>query len=75
MTRWKAFFVEEGIAPVRVEYETLAACPRREMRRILSALHVPCGLADSLEAQTSKMADAESDAWGERFRRERGCEA
>ncbi len=69
-TAWNDFFAEHGITPVRVEYESLAACPRIEVRKILDALHVPSGLADGLQAQTSKMADRESDAWGERFRRE-----
>lgn len=70
---WNDFFAKHGIAPVRVEYEVLAGCPRTELRKILMALRLSPGLADGLAAQTSRMADGESDAWAERFRREHGA--
>ena len=68
---WNRFFATHGIAPVRLEYEALADCPRAELQKVLVALRLPPELADSLSAQTSKMADRESVAWAERFRRER----
>jgi trehalose 2-sulfotransferase len=67
---WSDFFAMNGIKPVRVEYESLDTNPRAEVQKILEALHVPPAFADSLKPQTSKMADAESDAWRERFLRE-----
>lgn len=69
---WNAFFARHELAPVRVGYDALVTNPRAEVRKILDALGLPSALADSLEAQTSKMADSESETWGERFRRERG---
>jgi LPS sulfotransferase NodH len=67
---WNEFFARHGIEPVRVEYETLAACAHGEVRKILLALGLPPGLAGGLAVQTSKMADDESTAWADRFHRE-----
>ena len=70
---WNDFFARHGIAAVRVEYEALTACPRTEVQKILIALRLSPNLADNLAAQTSRMADGESDAWAERFRQWRGA--
>lgn len=69
---WDRFFAEHGISPVRVTYEALADCSRTEVRKILSSLGLPLGLADGATVQTSKMADDLSAAWAERFRRQQG---
>lgn len=71
---WGAFFARHDIAPMRVEYEALAAAPRAEVRKILLALGRPPQLADDLAVQTSRMANVESSAWAERFRREQGAD-
>lgn len=70
---WIAFFAENRITPVQIEYEALAAAPRLQLQNILLGLRLPPELAQTVEAGTSKMADAESSAWAERFRRERGA--
>jgi LPS sulfotransferase NodH len=69
---WIAFFSENGIVPVEIEYEELAASPRTEVRKILQRLNLPPELAETAETGTAKMADAASSAWADRFRRERG---
>jgi trehalose 2-sulfotransferase len=70
---WNAFFAANEIAPVRIEYEALAAAPRVELQKILVGMNLPAELADAVEVRTSKMADAESGAWADRFRRARGA--
>lgn len=72
---WSAFFADNEIRPVKIEYEDLAASPRTELRKILQALNLPQDLAETVDAVTSKMADSESSAWGDQFRRERGSRA
>ena len=70
---WSAFFAENRIAPVQVDYEGLAAEPGREVQKILLGLRLPPELAHTVEPATTKMADAESIAWADQFRRERGA--
>jgi LPS sulfotransferase NodH len=67
---WNEFFVRYDIKPVRIEYETLAARPDAEVQKILLALGLPREREGGLTVQTSKMADDQSNAWAERFRRE-----
>lgn len=65
---WNAFFDRHGLEPVRVAYEDLASSPRTEVRTLLLTLGRPPELADHLTARTSRMADAETERWAERFR-------
>ena len=67
---WNDHFARRRIAPVRVEYEALAASPRAELGQLLIALDLPPELADGVAVRTSKMGDVESDAWAERYRRQ-----
>lgn len=69
---WIAFFRENGIEPIEIEYEALAASPRTEVRKILQRLNLPPELAETVVTDTAKMADADSSVWADRFRRERG---
>jgi trehalose 2-sulfotransferase len=69
---WTDYFVSHGIAPVRVEYEALAADPHAGVGKVLIALGCPPDAIEGLAAQTSRMADAQSNAWAERFRGEHG---
>jgi trehalose 2-sulfotransferase len=68
---WSAFFAANGITPVQIEYEALAAEPNLQVQKILWGLNLPAKLTQAIKAGTAKMADAESSAWIERFRRER----
>ncbi len=68
---WGAFFAANGITPVQIEYEALAAEPNLQVQKILSGLNLPAKLTEAIKAGTAKMADAGSSAWIERFRQER----
>lgn len=69
-TAWRSFFLKHAISPVMTNYEALSARPREEVGKILEALGLPSALAEEVTVQTSKMADAESAQWAERFSRE-----
>lgn len=67
---WGDFFFKHAINPVKITYEALAACPGTEVGKIFAALGLRSALAEEVTVQTSKMANAESTKWAERFRRE-----
>ncbi|HEY9010911.1 MAG TPA: Stf0 family sulfotransferase [Devosia sp.] len=71
-TGWNAWFRQQGIEPVRVTYEELAADPRAVIARILLALGRDPSAAAGITPRTAKMADAESAAWAARFLAEWG---
>ena len=68
---WRAFFADSQIKPTPIEYEALAAAPGAELQKVLSALGLPPELAQAAQVATAKMADSESNAWADRFRRAR----
>lgn len=66
---WAAWFQDQGITPIQVTYETLAASPLTELRRILSGLGLDPAQADAVSPATRPIGDDESRAWIESFRR------
>jgi LPS sulfotransferase NodH len=69
---WDAFFAEHAIAPLRLNYETMAAAPHAAVAAILSALGRDPEIARTVELRTAKLANATSREWAERFRKDAG---
>jgi trehalose 2-sulfotransferase len=69
---WERYFAEQGIAPLRLTYETVARDIEGAVRRVLGFLAVP-GAARIVPAPPDllRQADARSGLWIERFRGER----
>ena len=67
---WNKFFTQNGIEPLRLEYETTTAAPKQALRQILVQLGVDPGKAEMVPVPTAKMADGLSADWIRRFRDE-----
>lgn len=67
-----AWAAGQGIAPLEVSYEELAAEPTATLARILAALGRDPAAAARAEVQTARLADAVSRQWAERYRAETG---
>ncbi len=67
---WRDWLAEHGIEPVRVDYDDLSRDPRAELAKVLLALGRDPAIAERVEIRAGKLADAESAAWAERYRRE-----
>ncbi|MEM9139226.1 MAG: Stf0 family sulfotransferase [Pseudomonadota bacterium] len=65
---WTDWFTDQGITPISVTYEDLAAAPQKELGRILAALSLDATKANAITPATQPMADPESRAWIQRFR-------
>lgn len=63
---WAAWFAAEGISPLRLRYEDLAADPAAALARVLAVLGLPAP-AQALPP-TARLADATSAEWAARFR-------
>ena len=71
-TGWDAWFASEGIAPVEVTYEALAADPAGELARICGALGVPAPDPASVRPGVAKLSDEVSAEWIRRYRADAG---
>jgi LPS sulfotransferase NodH len=69
---WAAWFTEQGVTPLRLTYEALAADPGGELARVLAHLGLPKDAAEGVTPGVRKLADATSRAWCARFRAEAG---
>jgi trehalose 2-sulfotransferase len=65
---WRRWFEANGVEPLHVTYEELAADPARTARRVLG--HVGVDVSDNLhvEPRTERQADAVNDEWIRRYR-------
>ena len=66
-TEWRNWFAREGITPIEMTYEELSADPAAAIRRLLVALGRDPEAADRVTPRTSKLADATSAEWAERY--------
>lgn len=64
---WLAWFRAEGIAPLRVTYDALAADPAGTLATLLAALGRDPARADAVVPEVAKLADATSADWRARF--------
>lgn len=67
---WKAWFAEEKIDPLLVNYDDLSSDPRSALVRVLRHLGVDYEPASDKPPPVAKLADATNRAWAERFRAE-----
>ena len=65
---WRHWFAEQGIAPLRIEYDSLSVDPVAEVARICAALGVAEPVVGSLRPGVAKLADATSAAWMRQYR-------
>lgn len=64
---WQDWFSAEGIEPIVITYEALAADPSAALARVLAALGQDPARAGQVALRSARLADAESAAWGDRF--------
>jgi len=67
---WQTWFAAQDLSPLQVTYEDLARDPQSVLRPLLTAVDRDPAMARDVEPATSKMADAESKQWIERYRSE-----
>ncbi len=70
---WEAFFTNHRIKPLRLVYETMTADPQHALADIFAALGRDREIALRVTVKTSKMADATSREWIDRFKVSRGA--
>jgi LPS sulfotransferase NodH len=68
--QWTTWFAREGIEPVRLTYDRLAADPRGVLREVLRSLRLNEGAADGVTIGVGKLADDTNRAWVRRLRAE-----
>ncbi|MEL7299452.1 MAG: Stf0 family sulfotransferase [Pseudomonadota bacterium] len=64
---WMRWFAREGIMPIQVRYEDLAAAPKKTLHDLLAALGLDAGRAEAAQVQTARLADVTNRAWRQRF--------
>ena len=64
---WNIWFVEQGIIPLRLGYERLAADPAATLLDICGALGVQAPIADDIKPGVAKLADETSLDWMRRY--------
>jgi len=69
---WDAWFSAQGVDPLRITYEQLAAAPQATLALVLKGLGQDPAIAVSIPVQTAKLADATSRQWSQRFRGDAG---
>lgn len=70
---WLRCFAHERIEPLRLWYEDIAADLAGAVGTVLRHIDVPLASSDGLNAPTRRQADELSDAWVERYVRERAA--
>jgi LPS sulfotransferase NodH len=69
---WDVWFAQQGITPLRVNYEALAEDHVTQLRRILSFIGADPDKAHGATPQTSVLSAELNRAWAARFRKESG---
>lgn len=69
---WNAWFDEQGIEPLRIDYETLSADPAATLIRVCGALGIPAPAARDVKPGVARLADATSAEWMRRYRADSG---
>lgn len=67
---WTDWFAQHEIAPLHINYETLAADPHATLARILRTLDRDPTVAETVAPKSAKLATDESRDWATRFRDE-----
>ncbi len=64
---WKAWFDNENISPLQINYDELSANPTNVLAGILDHLALDSEIARDIKPQVAKLADATNRIWSERF--------
>lgn len=67
---WNTWFDAQGIAPLRVAYEQLAANPAAALARICEALGVSPPSTGEVRPGVAKLSDTTSEEWVRRYRQD-----
>ncbi len=67
---WQAWFADQGIVPLSLSYEVLAADPQTSLAKVLSHIGQNPDAARAVQPDVAPLRDALSDAWVARFRAE-----
>lgn len=67
---WNDWFAREGIEPLRISYDSLAASPIETLREVLASLGLDRSAADGVVPGVRKLADSINLDWSTRFRAE-----
>ena len=70
---WIDWFEREGIAPLRLAYDRLAADPVGTLAVVLKELGLDASAASGVKPGVAKLADETSRQWVARFRAEQGA--
>lgn len=70
--RWDIWFADEGITPVTLHYEELAADPAAALARACGALGITPPPAAQIRPHVAPLADRLNHEWAARFRAETG---
>ncbi len=65
---WHDWFAAQGIAPLRIRYESLAADPAASLIRICEALGTPAPNPADVKPGVAKLSDETSRDWMRRYR-------
>lgn len=68
---WDDWFAQEGVDPLRIDYDDLALAPTKALGRVLDALGLDRSIASTIAPPTAKLSDAVSSDWARRFRQDR----
>lgn len=69
---WSDWFARHDIAPLELTYDALSADPVATLRQVLGHLGLDPSAADDVAPRTARLADAQSQDWIARFKREAG---
>ncbi|MEO0544199.1 MAG: Stf0 family sulfotransferase [Pseudomonadota bacterium] len=69
-TAWREWFDREGIQPLKITYDALAADPKGILADVLAWIGLDRSHADDAEPPTQKLADAVTVEWMARYRAE-----
>lgn len=69
---WQDWFAAQGIAPLRIGYETLSEQPATELARICAALGIDAPDPGHVAPGVARLADRTSAEWIARYRSEAG---
>lgn len=68
---WRTWFIDQGVEPLTVTYESVVATPRDTVLGVLDALGVRLPDGWSPASPHQRQADAINEEWLQRYRRER----
>lgn len=69
---WDTWLAREGITPVKLTYEALAADPSAALALVCRALGISLPSAGQIRPRVARLGDALNHAWAARFRAETG---